>query len=330
MEKAIDTDRGRFTVRTYTPEDEAGVLALWRAAFEKEMDPQLWRWKYLQGPFKNQIAVCTDAPGNILVLYGGIPFRAAWGDQTVRMTQLMDIMSHPSCRGSGLFIRTAEAFFDFFAGAGKTVFYYGFPGAYHYTIGEKYLDYRMLNQGMGFMTAKTADLKATVKPFQGVAEPIQRIDASLDDMWRRERGSYPLSVIRDGRFLHWRFFQHPFNRYELWGFRPFLRRQLKAYAVLSIKGPKARLVDVFAPNSEPIVTGFLSRMAAHYISRDIEEMEVWLPKAHFLEPACIAAGFLPAKEPLGIIPTGRSFDPRLDYDWASENMYYTMADGDLM
>jgi hypothetical protein len=34
-------------------------------------------------------------------------------------------------------------------------------------------------------------------------------------------------------------------------------------------------------------------------------------------------------EPLGIIPTGRVFLSSLSFDWASKNIYYSMADGDL-
>jgi len=40
-------------------------------------------------------------------------------------------------------------------------------------------------------------------------------------------------------------------------------------------------------------------------------------------------GFQAIPEPIGIIPTGRSFSSGLDWTWASNNFFYTMGDGDL-
>ncbi|MFP4087436.1 MAG: GNAT family N-acetyltransferase, partial [Desulfobacteraceae bacterium] len=135
MEKRIETQHGSFRVRPYRSDDEAGVLSLWEAAFGKELSPSLWRWKYLKNPYPVQIGVAVDDDERVLVLYGGIPYRANWNGNQVSMTHLMDIMSHPDCRGSGLFVKTGAAFFDLFAGPERTLFYYGFPGKYHFDIG---------------------------------------------------------------------------------------------------------------------------------------------------------------------------------------------------
>ena len=40
--------------------------------------------------------------------------------------------------------------------------------------------------------------------------------------------------------------------------------------------------------------------------------------------------FAQAPEPLGIVPTARSFDVNLEIPWVSDNLYYTMADADLV
>jgi len=77
------------------------------------------------------------------------------------------------------------------------------------------------------------------------------------------------------------------------------------------------------------VSAFLARLGAQFAERGIEKVETWLPGNHFLTKAAISAGFRPSEEPLGIILTGRSFHPSLSLDWASENLYYSMADGDL-
>ncbi len=330
VEKVIETERGRFLIRSYRPEDEAGVLSLWKAAFEKEISPALWRWKYLENPYNLQIALCVNEDGTILVMYGGIPYRTNWKGKTVCVTHLADIMSHPVCRGTGLFVRAGAAFFDLFAGPEATIFYYGFPGKFHFDIGEKYLEYTALKGGVGFLTARTAHLASRVTRFGGQIEQISDIDNSFDRLWKRCRDNYPFALVRDADFLRWRFFKHPLRKYELWGYRSYFKKGLKAYAVFAIEGEKARMVDLFGPPSEKTVTAFLTRLGAQFAERGIERVETWLPGNHFLTRAAISAGFKPLEEPLGIILTGRSFHPALSLEWASANIYYSMADGDLL
>lgn len=329
MEKIIETDQGKFVVRPYMPEDEAGVLSLWEAAFDKEMPSILWRWKYLENPYKVQVGVCVNEDGDILVVYGGIPHRANWGGKTVCMTHLSDIMSHPDCRGTGLFVRTGEAFFDLFAGEKGTIFFYGFPGKYHFGIGEKYLKYKPLRGGVSFLTAGTGDLAGKRRRAIGRIERVTDIDDAFDGLWKRYCRDYPLALIRDSTFLRWRFSEHPLNKYEIWGYRSYLQKGWKAYAVFALAGEKARMIDIFGPPSEKTMKDFLARLGAQFVERGIKEIETWLPGNHFLASTATSAGFSPSQEPLGFIPTGRSFHPSLSLDWASENIYYSMADGDL-
>jgi len=71
------------------------------------------------------------------------------------------------------------------------------------------------------------------------------------------------------------------------------------------------------------------RVAADLAARDIEHIETWLPGGHFLTTGLLDAGWTREPEPLGIVPTARSFDPELTIPWVSENFFYTMADSDL-
>ena len=329
MEKIIEIDQGKFVVRPYGPGDEIGVLSLWQTAFKKEMPPDVWRWKYLDNPYEVQIALCVSEDGTILVMYGGIPYRANWKGKTVCVTHLADIMSHPDCRGTGVFVRAGAAFFDLFAGPEATIFYYGFPGKYHFDIGEKYLEYSALKGGVSFLTTRTADLTQNKMRFGGRIEQITDVDDAFDSLWKVCCGDFPFAVIRDSAFLRWRFFEHPMNKYELWGYRPYLQKGWKAYAAFAVEGAKARMVDILVSSYGRAMNDFLARLGAQFVERGIAEVETWLPGNHFLAQAAISAGFRPSQEPLGFIPTGRSFHPSLSLDWVSNNIYYSLADGDL-
>ena len=146
-ERRIELDAGTFTAAPYRAEDERAVLDLWRVAFGKELDADLWRWKYVDNPFGMRVLVCRDPQTEAaVVVYSGVPYRARRNGREVEIVQLMDIMSHPDVRKTGLFIKAAEAFFDIFA-VGDSVLYYGIPGRYHFDIGAKYLDYSELEVG---------------------------------------------------------------------------------------------------------------------------------------------------------------------------------------
>ncbi|MDZ7698205.1 MAG: GNAT family N-acetyltransferase [Deltaproteobacteria bacterium] len=329
-EKQIETQQGVFRVRPYQSHDEAGVLSLWRAAFGKDISSPLWRWKYLENPYPIQIGVTVADNGRIMVMYGGIPYRVNWMGTEVSMTHLMDIMSHPDCRGSGLFVNSGLAFFDLFAGPERTLFYYGFPGKYHFDIGKKYLDYQPLNGGVCFLVAKAGEMTPKIGRLSNRIERIKHVDGAFDALWNECRRYYPFSVIRDSAFIHWRFFEHPLKSYELWGYGSRFRKGVSAYAVFSLDEGKARMVDICAPSSEGLVTDFLGRLGKHFHERGIDEIEAWLPQRHFLARFSVSAGFNRVKEPLGFVPTGRSFHPDLSVAWASKNLFYTMADGDLL
>jgi predicted acetyltransferase len=327
MEKFIQIGSEKFMIRQYRDDDETGVRKLWKAAFGKEMPMRLWYWKYLNNPYKRQMIICVAETGETVVSYTGIPYRTNLQGQTVEMSQLMDIMSHPEYRKTGLFIKTAHIFFEIF---GKDIlFVYGFPGKYHYDIGEKYLGYQALTRTVSYLSAQT-DALARQEAGCCRSEPITEIDASFDGLWEKCLDDYPFSIIRNADFVRWRFFDHPMKNYEIFGCRKNSGPELLAYAVFSVEGKNARMADILAPVSEESIGDFMCQTALLLKDSGIERIETWLPENHFITQALISAGFINAPEPLGIIPTVRNFERAPRLEWTSEHLYYTMADADLV
>ena len=329
LEKILITEKGRFTVRPYCSEDEESVLLLWKAAFEKEMDPRLWRWKYRDNPYGHRILLCVSGEGSIVALYGGIPYKANHDGRIVEIINLMDLMSHPDYRGEGLFVRTGKLFFDFYCGPDGASFVYGFPGEYHFVLGEKYLGYRALEQPVMFLSAQTSDLAGNRRTFGGSVERLRKPDSRLEALWRGCCEFYPLSVIRDAGFSEWRFFAHPFQKYEVWAYRSCFRREVRAYAVFLVEGKKASMIDLFSAPSERGLSDFFARLAAEFLGRGTIEMNTWLPDSHFLAEDALSAGFKRAPEPKGVVSTVRTFDHSPSLEFISRKLFYTMADVDL-
>ncbi len=111
----IETDNGFYVIRPYELANLPFVLAAWRAAFGQPISAQLWRWKYHEAPQGHQILLCVHESREVAALYGGVPFVADWRGRRLRITQLMDVFSHPRHRRQlggrgGLCVRTALSF----------------------------------------------------------------------------------------------------------------------------------------------------------------------------------------------------------------------------
>jgi len=328
-ETTIELEAGTFTAAPYRAEDERAVLDLWHVAFGKELDPDLWRWKYVDNPFGMRVLVCRDPRTEAaVVVYSGVPYRARWNGREVEIVQLMDIMSHPDVRKTGLFIKAAEAFFDLFAG-GDSVLYYGIPGRYHFDIGAKYLDYSELESGVAYLRGSTRALARGAGIFGPSMQLVKRPTPDLDRIWSEVADHYPLGAVRDAAFVDWRFFRNPQRDYRLYVLRAGMTRRPRGYAVIGVDGGSARLVDFLMPPDREMIAALSGRMTADLAARDIDTIETWLPGRHFITEGLVAAGWSREPEPLGIVPTARSFDTQLTIPWVSENFFFTMADSDL-
>jgi len=330
LETAFETGTETFRIRPYRAEDERAVLSLWQAAFHQELPSRVWRWKYLENPYARKVLVCTRADGTVVALFGGMPYRTNWGGRIVEALHAMDIMSHPDYRGAGLFVRTCQAFMDAFCQPGGVSFLYGVPGRYHYDLGEKYLGYRELKGCLRYLTARPADLAKGRKRFWGRLRRVREIDPSFDRLWVNCSPHYPLAVIRDAPFLRWRFMDNPRESYDIYGYQRWGSGEMAGYAVLSRHPEKPRLVDLLAPPVPGLIRDLLARIGMELVRQGIETVETWLPADHFVTKAAMAAGFAPAQEPVGMILCVRLFDHSPDLEWIAGNLYFTMADGDLM
>ncbi len=325
----IEVEAGSFLARPYRSGDEAEVLALWHLAFGRELDEAVWRWKYAENPFGQRILLCFDDDGLALVMYSGAPYRANWNGRTVEIVQLMDIMSHPDYRKTGLFVKAADAYFDHFAG-GDSVLYYGIPGRYHFDIGAKYLKYSELASGVAYLRGDTPVLSRKQRFFGATAERIDDAAVALDAVWSELTPHYPLAAVRDRAFVDWRFFRNPTRDYRVYLYRAGLSKRPRGYAVVGIEGEVARIVDLLVPPDRGVVAGFTGQIAADIGRLGIGVLETWMPGTHFTSRMLVDAGWVREPEPLGIVPTARSFDDRLTIPWTSDNFFYTMADSDLM
>lgn len=321
---------GKYTLRPFQPGDEESVLDLWETAFKSKMSLDLFHWKYLENPYWESMMLCVTKASRVVTFYGGIPFRFQYRKGEADVVQLMDIMSHPDHRSDRIFAKTANRFMDVYLRSGKLVLMYGFPGEFHFSIGARIFNYEKISD-VSYLKISIRDL-LQLEQVSGSIALVQDIDSQasfIDDLWQRCKGDYPFSIVRDSRFVKWRYFDHPEKRYDMFHFYTHGDATTQGYGVFSIKGEKAFLVDILLPDSPGFFREFMASMG-HYLSDSgVDTIETWLPAGHFLSSQALSCGFNLEPEPIGFIPTIALFDHSPGKEWVRSCLYYTMGDGDL-
>ncbi len=337
MAQRLTTPSGDFCIRPFTPDDESGVLDLWREAFGHEIPYDIWDWKFQANPFGRQIMLCLHENTTPVVMFAGLPYPAMSQGKHLQVTHAVDNMSHPQFRGTlsgrkGLFVQTAEAFFQFYTGPEGSAFVYGLPGQRHFRLGRIMLQYAELPGGMAYLEADPRDVIRRFRSFSSRIRQVKPDHHSFDHLMQILASEYPFFVHRGSQFMQWRFGLHPVFRYEMWTAYSFAGLRPKGYAVIKLEDDQAVIVDMILERNQRTMNDFWARLAQQLASKGIQKIKTWLPGGHFQVRLLQECGFVLQPEPIGFVPAAvnRTFDPKLDFSWAARNMYYTMADGDLL
>ena len=138
-------------------------------------------------------------------------------------------MVHPEARGrlggANLFTRLARSLLSSLEKREPEAFAYGFPGRRPFQLGEYARVYGHIERA-----------RAQVRPAQDrlrlrlLARGLAWDDDRLDKLWTRLAREQALALIRDERYLRWRYANHPIHAYELVGL--FLGPRLLGWAVI--------------------------------------------------------------------------------------------------
>lgn len=333
INKFIETKTGRFTIRPYTNEDAAGVIALWEMVFNKEMNPEVWKWKFHDCPFGRQFMLCVNEDNQPVAMYASIPVPGELHGQPVTMAQIVDNISNPGYRETvsgrkGLFILTADYYYELYSSPNPLIFNYGFPGNKNFRLHILLLRVAEIKGGCAFLETDTRS--DNYKGFRGFGktEILTSVPSELDRLWERCRRFFPFSVRRDSRFLQWRFINHPNPKYRFYVQKNW-RGKITAYAVTVKSGDFCILMDMLAFPGSSALRRLISRIKADCNSEGTQVVRSWLPTGHFLVKELVELGFSLKPEPLGIIPIYRQQEYEPGAQFINDNIYYTMADLDL-
>jgi Acetyltransferase (GNAT) domain len=94
---------------------------------------------------------------------------------------------------------------------------------------------------------------------QYVVEKVHDFDARFDELWARCKHELPVAVVRDSRYLHWRYADCPLKTYTTLALLTRDRSRLEGYVVYYMHGEHMRITDLLtgsqAEHAHELITG---------------------------------------------------------------------------
>jgi len=325
-----------FSVRPYRPGDEAGILALFARAFGSHgvRSRRLWEWEYRRCPEGRQIVLAVAADGEVLAHYATVPVRLHVAGSVVLAGHVVDSMGQPRRRGGlggrGPFLAVARRYFETFGTAALAHCGFGFTTPPIHRFGARHLHYSAV---VPELPALFCNLFAGAPPALHVPatvalREVERFDPAVDRLWARCAPEMPLTIVRDRRYLDWRYadIPVPYRRFEVWR-----GERLDALFVLRAGwcgAPIVALTELLARRDDLQALECALATALHLAGElGMTRVETWLPERHPFFARARALGF--RSERTNLTLTARLYRTPEALDWHRENWFYTIGDSDI-
>jgi hypothetical protein len=229
-----------IAIRPYQPGDETGLLRGHNATFQPARSLAHWQWKFRDNPTGQiHVMVADHEQQGIVGAYVTLPVRVRADGVELLAGQCIDLFVLPEHRRHGkrpgLFVNLALAHYEQWGGKapGQNAFHYGWPIA-TWRIGQKYLRYEMVRDWDFLFAERPA---GGFPPRSSSAElevrTVARFGAETDALWQRLADQSRLQIVRDARYLNWRYADAHDVRYTLLECRERQSGILRGLAVLT-------------------------------------------------------------------------------------------------
>jgi len=258
-------------IRPYRPGDEESLLIGHNQIFP-ERSLAHWQWKFGNNPTGQVHTMVADHEQVGLVgAYVTLPVHATIEGQRRIIGQCVDLWVLPQHRRfgprPGLFVNLAHAHYEEWGGKGenKNSFHHGWPIA-TWRIGQKYLKYEMVRDwDFLFREMIPGGFPERSTSAEVEVRKVERFDADVDGLWERFATETQLAVIRDQRYLNWRYADAHDASYELHECREKSGNQLRGIAVIAkrdfVVPNTCFVVDWLVPQDDVDTTTALVAMA---------------------------------------------------------------------
>lgn len=316
-----------WTVRPARAGDEERVTDLFYDCFSRVQTVEQYRWKVLDVPWAGNLATAwvADAGERIVGQYAGTPMPFKLGDSTLTILHVCDVMTAPDYRRQGVLSSVGSEATAAWAEAGVAFvigLHYGGWGSPRRRLGwEPMFRLIWLWRPLDLARVVSRRLPSLPAPFfwpvaaagnlwnrwwdgrlakaaSGVkVEEVTRPGPAFDHVWNALSGAYDALVIRDRKWVTYRYADAPGFDYHI-----LLARRggsPAGYLAYRVTGDVVRttgwIVDFFVhPDDGPVRAALLRKALAEMKQAGADTVRIMLGEGSPLARALSGAGFLPA------------------------------------
>lgn len=332
--------KDRFSVRSYSEGDEYQILPTFNALFYVDRSIEHWYWKFRNDPYGSyKISLIYDGD-TLAVHYAGYPvpfYSSVTEPETFTTMQIGDTMTIPAVRKiglgkTGLLARTSRHFYAKYC-EGSFPFIYGFNTGQIRKLGTRFLGYSYIDPVI--LWVKDLAEKPFSAPtllrrlFSGLkVEEVHSVDDEWTAFFDHVRDSYEFLVLRDARYLQWRYMDCPDKVHRFFAVRKGGR--LVGWSVFRVDGTRIIWGDALFDNGCPEAAHFL---LYHICSKEFPEarsIEAWFStQPGWWNVRLQELGFDTAREPDDLTPGFAVFGDPSMLQTIRDHFYYTKGDSDL-
>lgn len=287
-------------VREYREGDKEGIFALKQAVDKASFDEQQWNWKFENGPIRAAKIFVATSDDMIVGLRVFIIERLKIMSEFWTTALGVDIMVHPDFRHYGIAAKVAQEAFSRMSEEGIHILI-GFPNEAAYrvysrrrshwrhvcsipllakplnidSIFSKYIKNIFL-QNLGKLPARiiyrTFLRERLHKANDLIPKRVYSFDNRFDDFWQEASRGYNIGLIRDKKFLNWRFIDKPGGEYV--SFSTEKKGKILGYIVLKnaemFNLSLGLIVDMLALTQDNVIDSLIAKAIEHFKDQKVD------------------------------------------------------------
>lgn len=204
-------------IRAYAPGDESEILAVWHRVFPwATRSLEEWNWEFRDNPEGLHAFVGVTPTGRVVSQFTGIPRCVKVGNERRQFAEMVDSLSDPEFRAGlkkmGLFATTVHRYVDRYGTKDAETVMYGLPTQEAFRLGQKLCGYVHIDHLESVVVPPESGWNL---PAGVTVERWTRFGSEMDAFWSRIESQHDVVVVKDARYLNWRYPDRPGVDYRI-------------------------------------------------------------------------------------------------------------------
>lgn len=348
-------------IRTYREGDEYAIFHLTNIVYSKTGNLQnwlkYWKWKFIHTSERPTNIWVAEYENKIVGHIAYIPLRMVYQNKKIIGCQAVDLIIHPDYRRKGIFIAMGRKALDTAGERGITIAFgfgtkearmghlkYGwfdvcslprlFKPLRLETVLQKRIQNRLLLKISSAVLTPYIKRRFQTKKIPSVQgamiKKISSFDERFDDFWKKTHLSLGICVVRDSKYLNWRYIKAPHQKYVV--FSAERGNEALGFIVVRVREgvfKSGEIVDILTLPCIKEVANNLILKAINYLEKEkVCGVHCWLLGNESYYNVLRKCGFIPLRHTQKFIARANSQEVNREFLKRKENWFITMGDSD--